>query len=314
MICVAEKILKHIDCANIETDESGRLCLDGDVLIIAVKGEFVSCTNNPIRGPVKIKPYSSALKDFISKATSILKEKSDTGLIYPNAPCWDDGVMYMDRSLDFGQISRGIGHDPCELIAGCQVNANVMIKIEQNYLRYCIGCVVFAIEKIESVHEGRLCSAIQHSYEFSETLLVDHSTDETEENSDEDPNEASEHPNATEEPGETEGSHVDIEAIEESLHLIEESLHEAEETIGEIRTEEVNHVRSEDHDVEELIMWITSAVQSPDSDEICAISHEPLRECDSVLQINLCGHKFRELSIRTWLQTNRTCPVCRRVL
>ena len=44
---------------------------------------------------------------------------------------------------------------------------------------------------------------------------------------------------------------------------------------------------------------------------ICPITMETIQIGDPVLRINRCGHLFREGALRTWLERDGRCPVCR---
>jgi hypothetical protein len=45
--------------------------------------------------------------------------------------------------------------------------------------------------------------------------------------------------------------------------------------------------------------------------DTCPITMETLQGGDSVLRINRCGHMFKESALRTWLERDGRCPVCR---
>ncbi len=45
--------------------------------------------------------------------------------------------------------------------------------------------------------------------------------------------------------------------------------------------------------------------------DTCPITMETLQGGDSVLRINRCGHVFKEGALRTWLERDGRCPVCR---
>jgi hypothetical protein len=44
---------------------------------------------------------------------------------------------------------------------------------------------------------------------------------------------------------------------------------------------------------------------------ICPITMETIQIGDPVLRINRCGHLFKESALRTWLERDGRCPVCR---
>lgn len=44
---------------------------------------------------------------------------------------------------------------------------------------------------------------------------------------------------------------------------------------------------------------------------VCPITMETIQIGDPVLRINRCGHLFREGALRTWLERDGRCPVCR---
>jgi hypothetical protein len=43
----------------------------------------------------------------------------------------------------------------------------------------------------------------------------------------------------------------------------------------------------------------------------CPITMETIQIGDPVLRINRCGHLFKESALRTWLERDVRCPVCR---
>jgi hypothetical protein len=43
----------------------------------------------------------------------------------------------------------------------------------------------------------------------------------------------------------------------------------------------------------------------------CPITMETIQIGDPVLRINRCGHLFKEGALRTWLERDGRCPVCR---
>ena len=45
--------------------------------------------------------------------------------------------------------------------------------------------------------------------------------------------------------------------------------------------------------------------------DTCPITMETLQSGDSILRINRCGHLFKEGALRTWLERDGRCPVCR---
>ena len=44
---------------------------------------------------------------------------------------------------------------------------------------------------------------------------------------------------------------------------------------------------------------------------ICPITLEYVQVGEPVMQINRCGHKFKEAALRRWFSNHRRCPVCR---
>jgi hypothetical protein len=48
--------------------------------------------------------------------------------------------------------------------------------------------------------------------------------------------------------------------------------------------------------------------------DTCPITMETLQSGDSVLRISRCGHLFKEGALRTWLERDGRCPVCRGTL
>lgn len=44
---------------------------------------------------------------------------------------------------------------------------------------------------------------------------------------------------------------------------------------------------------------------------ICPITLEQVQPGDSVMQINICRHRFKESALRRWFENHQRCPVCR---
>jgi hypothetical protein len=44
---------------------------------------------------------------------------------------------------------------------------------------------------------------------------------------------------------------------------------------------------------------------------ICPITLEQVQPGDSIMQINNCRHRFKELALRHWFENRQRCPVCR---
>jgi hypothetical protein len=44
---------------------------------------------------------------------------------------------------------------------------------------------------------------------------------------------------------------------------------------------------------------------------ICPITLEQVQPGDSIMQLNNCRHRFKELALRRWFENRQRCPVCR---
>lgn len=48
-----------------------------------------------------------------------------------------------------------------------------------------------------------------------------------------------------------------------------------------------------------------------DTGLICPITLEYVQAGEPIMQINRCGHQFKEAALRRWFSNHRRCPVCR---
>lgn len=69
-----------------------------------------------------------------------------------------------------------------------------------------------------------------------------------------------------------------------------------------------------DHFIRAYTTCYNFSVDASGNETTCPISLEPIRDGESVMRINRCGHIFKESALRTWFSRDQRCPVCRGTL